>query len=155
MFHYHNGVSQVPQIVQDIDQPVGIAAVKPDRGFVQNIQSSHQARSQRGRQLYALRLATGKSRRQPVQGQVLQSHFVQKTQTLPNLFQNLVRNSCFLLSQLQLPKKCPCLFYGHADHVANVLVIYSDLPRLQPQARAFAVRTKRISAIAADEHSHM
>ena len=58
---HQDGVSQVAQVVQNLDQPMGIAAVQSDGRLIEDIQRPDQARAQRGRQLNALRLAAGES----------------------------------------------------------------------------------------------
>ena len=52
-----NRVSQVAQVVQDLDEPVRIAAVQADGGLVEHIQRAHQTRTERCRKLNALRFA--------------------------------------------------------------------------------------------------
>ena len=59
VLHNQHGVSEVPQSVQNVDQSVRIAGVQPDRWLVEHVECSNQLRSQRGRELNALRLATG------------------------------------------------------------------------------------------------
>ena len=55
---HENRVSQVAQVVQDLDQPVRIAAVQADGRLVEHIQRAHQPRTQRSRKLNALRFAS-------------------------------------------------------------------------------------------------
>jgi len=43
VFHYQNGVSQIAQAMQDVDEPVGVAAVQPDGGLIQDVERAHQA----------------------------------------------------------------------------------------------------------------
>ena len=60
VFDYQDGVSQIAQVVQDLDQPMGVATVQPDGRLIQHIQRSDQTRTQRCRQLNALRFAARK-----------------------------------------------------------------------------------------------
>ena len=93
VLHHQNRISQIAQVLQDLDQPVRVAAVQPNRRLVQHIQRAHQPRSQRSRQLNPLRLASGKRRRQPVERQIFQTHIVQKAQPLADLLQQAARRS--------------------------------------------------------------
>ena len=54
---HENRVSQVAQVVQDLDEPVRIAAVQADGRLVEHVQRADQTRSERSRQLNALRFA--------------------------------------------------------------------------------------------------
>ena len=93
VLHHQDRVSQVAQVVQDLDQPVGVAAVQSDGRLVQHVERSHQTRAQRRRQLNALRFAAGKRRSQPVQRQIFQAHIVQELQALANLLAASCRRS--------------------------------------------------------------
>ena len=57
VLYHQNRVSQIPQIVQDLHQPVRIPRMKANRRLIENIQSSNQSRSQRCGQLNALGLS--------------------------------------------------------------------------------------------------
>ena len=52
-----DGVSQVAQVMQDLDEPVRVAAVQTDGRLVEHIQRSDQTRAERSRELNALRFA--------------------------------------------------------------------------------------------------
>ena len=96
---HQDGISQVAQVVQNLDQAMGIAAVQSDGGLIQHVQRSHQPRPQRSRQLNALRLAAGKSGSQPVQRQVFQPDVIQELQALVDFLQQLVGDGGLLLAQ--------------------------------------------------------
>jgi hypothetical protein len=50
-------VARVAQPEQQLEQPVHVARVEPDRRFVEHVQRVHQLRAERVRQTDALRLA--------------------------------------------------------------------------------------------------
>ena len=129
--------------------------MQPNRRFVQNVQRSYQARSQRRRQLNALRLAPRQSRRQSIERKVFQSHFVQKPQPLADFFEQALGNLGFLGTQLHCGEKCCRVFDRHTANFTNIFAVDLDLPRFQPQPRASALRTSRIAAIAAQKHADM
>ncbi len=89
---HQDRVAQIAQLVQNPNQPRRVSRVQPDRRLIEHIERAHQARSQRRRQLNALRFPARQRRRQPIQGQVVQADGVEKCQPLPNLLQNAPRN---------------------------------------------------------------
>ena len=52
---HKNGVSQVAQVVQDLDESMRIAAVEADGGLVEHVQRADETRAKRSRELNALR----------------------------------------------------------------------------------------------------
>src|SRR2546427_9511459 len=52
-------VSQIAQVVQDLNQAMSVTAMKSNGGLIQHIECSYQAGTQRRGQLDALRLAPG------------------------------------------------------------------------------------------------
>src|SRR6266404_8334580 len=52
-----DGVSRVAKVMQDLDEPVRIAAVQTDGRLVEHVERSNQTRAERSRKLNALRLA--------------------------------------------------------------------------------------------------
>ena len=125
VLNYQNRISQVAQVVQNLDQAVSVATMQADRRLVQHIQSSDQARAQRSRQLNALRFAARKRGGQPVQGQIFQAHINQKLQSLVNLLQKFVGDGGFLLRQLDLGEELRDILDRHAGDLADILALRS------------------------------
>ena len=94
--------AEVPQVVQDFDQALGVAVMQADRRLVKHVKRTHQPRAERGCQLNALRLAAGKRGREPIERQVFQSDLVQVAQPVVDLLQQLVGDAGFLPRQLQV-----------------------------------------------------
>src|SRR6202140_2170971 len=155
MLHHQNRIPQIAQPVKNLDQPVRIPRMQPDRRLIQHIQRPHQPRSQRSRQLNALRLAPRQREREPIQREIFQPHIIQESQPLPDLLQQFVRNLSLLRAQLDLLKESQCLFYRESTKLAEIPPVNLDLPRFQPQPGSVAIRTQRIPAIAAKKHAHM
>ncbi len=80
-------ISEVAQILQNLDQAVGVARMQTDRWFVENIERTHESRPERSCQLNALRLTARQRRRKPVERQIFQANVIHKTQALANLLQ--------------------------------------------------------------------
>ncbi len=86
-----NGVAQIAQRFQNVDEPLRISRVQANRRLIQNIQSAHQVRAQRGGQLNPLRFSARKCGGQAIQRKVVQPDLIQKLQPRTNFLQNLVR----------------------------------------------------------------
>jgi hypothetical protein len=77
---HQDRVSQIAQVVQDLDEPVRVAAVQADGRLVEHVERADQPRSERGGELNALRFAARERRGEPVERQVFQADVVQKAQ---------------------------------------------------------------------------
>src|SRR5262249_40756986 len=155
MLNDENGVSQIADIMKDLDTSMSVPAVQPDGSLIQPIQRAPQARSQRCRKLNALPFPSGQVRREPIEGQVLQSDLIQKSQPFSDFLQHLFSNRSFQLRELQSLEKQQTFFHVHTAHLANILAINSYLLRFGSKAGASAMGAGRVSAVAADKHAHM
>src|SRR5579864_6759536 len=106
---HQNRVSEVTQAFQDADQAVRVARVQPDGRLIENIKRPDQVRSQRCRQLDALRLAAGKRRGEPIERQILETDLIEETQALPNLFEYFLGDGRLLGAQFQIVHELPGL----------------------------------------------
>ena len=75
-----NRVPEVAQIVQDLDQTVRVAAVQADRWLIEDVEGSHQTRTERGCKLNTLRLAAREGGSKAAESQVFQADFIKKAQ---------------------------------------------------------------------------
>src|ERR1022692_4174177 len=57
VLHYQDGIADFAQLMQNADQPSGVARMQPDRRLVEHVARAHQPRSQTGGELDALRFA--------------------------------------------------------------------------------------------------
>ena len=64
--------------------------MQADRRLVEHVERADQMRTERRGQLDALRFAAGKRRCQPVEREIVEAHFVEKSQALLNFFENFV-----------------------------------------------------------------
>jgi hypothetical protein len=107
VLHHQDGVAQIAQAPQNLDEAVGIARMEADGGLIQHVESAHQMRAQRCGQLDALGLAAGKRRGQPVEREVFQADLIEKAQPLARLFENFVGDGGLLRSQGQGIEETP------------------------------------------------
>ena len=140
---HHNRVAEVAQVLQDLDQPGSIAAMQPDGRLVEHVERPHQPRSERSRQLNALRFASGKGRSQAVKRKIFEPDFVKKTQAIANLLQQLTGDFVLHVRQRETPEKQRRLFHRHGADLADFFVRDLHQPRLRPQpARRRRRRTR-------------
>ena len=86
---HDQGVAQVAQPLQRVDQPRVVALVQADARLVQDVQHAHQAGADLGRQPDALRLAAARACRRRGRGQIVQADVDQEAQAAPDLLQDL------------------------------------------------------------------
>ena len=101
-----DGIADLAQFVQDADQAAGVARVQADGRLVEHVAGAHQARSQTGGELDALRFAAGERGGEAVERQVFQAYIVQKFETLADLDQDLFGDGGFLRRELQGVEEC-------------------------------------------------
>ena len=77
---HDQGVAEVAQPQQGVEQPVVVALVQADRRLVQHVEHPDQAGADLGGQPDALRLAAGEGAGRPVQRQVVQADVDQEPQ---------------------------------------------------------------------------
>ena len=152
--HDHR-VALVAELPQDVDQPLVVARVQADGGLVEHIQRADQRGTERGREVDALRLAAGKRRGQPIEGQIFESHVAQKRQPPPDLLEDLLGDRRFLLGELQRGEEALRLLNGERRHPIDRLPGDAHVARFAPEARAAAVRTREIAPVPAEEHAHV
>ena len=91
-----DGVAEVAQVVQDVDEPVGVAGVQADGGLVEHVERADQTRAERGGELNALRFAAGERGGEAVEREVFEADLVQEVDALADLFEELVGDFGFL-----------------------------------------------------------
>ncbi len=155
VLHHQDGVADVAQLVQDADQPSGVARMQPDGRLVEHVAGAHQARSQTSGELDALRLAAGERGREAVEGQVIEADVVQELEPLPDLDQDLLGDGGFFRRKLQRIEEGQRLGDVHAHDIVNVTLAYADRERLFAQARAAALGAQGVAPVAAQEYAHV
>src|SRR5204863_5701081 len=136
-----------PQVLKYFDQPRIVPRMQADAGLIENVKSSDKQRAEICRELYPLRLAARKRRRQAAKRQVIEADLDEEFETPPDLEQKLVRDLRPFLAQGQRLKKVVRVADRHLDDLRQAFATDLDIPRLLPQALAVAVRTSRVAAI--------
>ena len=100
-----------------------------------------------------MRFATGERRGQAVQRQIIETDVIQEFQPLPDLHQDLVGDGGFLRRKIQFSKEFVGLRDVQPHDVRDGPPADSDVQCFRAQPRPFAIRTLRISTIAAQEYA--
>ena len=105
MFHYDHRIAQLLQLAQDVYQLVRIAAVKSDTRFVQDVETAHQAASQRSRQIDTLAFTAGQRVAEAVQCEVSQAYVQQEADAVVDFYKDAAGYVGIVLIQLQVVEK--------------------------------------------------
>src|SRR5690242_13836976 len=153
VFNHQDGVSNVPQVLQDADQAVRVPRVKTNGGLVEHIERADQVRSQSRGKLDSLRLTARERRGQTVEGQVFQPDLVQKIHPRTDFFKHPFRNFALLLAEVQVVKEITRLLDGQSAHLDYVFPLDRNAQGFPPEAAAVALRTFGVATVATEEHS--
>ncbi len=89
MLDHDQGVAEVAQPLEGVDQLAVVALMQPDRGLVEDVEDAHQARPDLGRQPDPLRLPPRQRRGDAAQRQVLQTDVDHEAEPLADLLADL------------------------------------------------------------------
>ena len=85
-------IAEIAQIRQRVEQPLIVALVQADRGFIEDVHDADQARTDLACQPDALRFAAGQRIGAAIQGQIAQAHVSQEAEPIADLLDDLDRN---------------------------------------------------------------
>jgi len=153
MFHHHYRIAQLLELAEYVDQAVRIPAVKPDTGFVEDVETAHQTASQRSGQVDALAFAARERITEPVQGEIPQSHIDQETDAAVDLCQDAACHGLVVFVQFKRIEELLQFGDGQVHQFRDVFATYAHVSRFGFQAGTVAFRTKRLSTIACQHHT--
>ncbi len=102
MLHHHQGIPQVAQVHQGVDEALVVALMEAYGRLVQDVEHAHEARADLRSQAYALRLAAGERAGLALQAQVLKADVPEERKARGDLFQDLLAD--LLLGRVQLER---------------------------------------------------
>ncbi len=144
-------VALLPQLLQDVDQPLVIARVEADGRLVQHVERADQRCAQRRRQVDSLRLAARERRRQSIERQVVEADVAQERQPSFDFAQHLVRDCRLFVRERELGKELLRLTDGQGRDDVDGATADAHVARFTAQPRAAAIGTSQVSAVAAEE----
>ena len=90
VFHYDDGVADVAQLLQRLDEALVVALVQADAGLVEDVEHACQLRADLGGQADALCLAARERSRRTVHVEVVDADVEEEMHTLVNLAQDFL-----------------------------------------------------------------
>src|ERR1043166_4374479 len=87
VLNHQDGISEITQSSQSIQEPAIGARVQTNRGLVQNVQHAAQLRSDLRRQTNSLPFSSRQSRRRPVKREISKANRVEKPKARSDLAQ--------------------------------------------------------------------
>src|SRR5215213_9680103 len=114
------GVAEVAEAEQGLDEPVVVALVKTDRRLVEHIQHADEARADLRRQPDPLRLAAGERARGPVQRQVVQPDVEEEPKPLLDLLEHPLGDLPLAIAQVDGPQELGGLVDRHRADLGDV-----------------------------------
>ena len=88
VFDDEDGVAEIPQGFEDVDEALRVARVKADGRLVENIERADKMRAERSGELNALRFAAGESGSKAIEREVIEADFIEKLQTGADFFED-------------------------------------------------------------------
>ena len=147
------GVAEVAQPRQRVDQPAVVALVEPDRRLVEDVEHADQARPDLRGQPDALRLATGQRRRRPRQRQVVEPDVEQEAQAGVDLLEHRPGDDLLAAAELEALHELGAV--GHRERtdlgdraVAQALVPQRHREDLRLEPRPAARRARHVAHVA-------
>ena len=110
---HDQGVADVAQVAQGVQQFDVVPLMQPDGGFVENVEHTGEFRSDLGGQADALGFAAGQGGPLAAERQVIQTHVDQKIQSAGDLLEQFRGDDPAIAGQLQSSEKIPGLPDGH------------------------------------------
>ena len=101
MLDDQNGVAEIAERFEDVDQALGVARMQADGRLVENVERADEMRAERRGELDALRFAAGERGGEAVEREVVEADFVEELQARANLVENLVGD--FRLARASAP----------------------------------------------------
>ena len=143
VFDHDEGIAEIAQVLQGLDQPEIIPRVESDRGLVQHVEHAGQSRSDLAGQADPLRLAARKRGRTAVERQVFQTHVQQEAHAVSDFRQNLARDFTLGSGEFQLLDEVHGAVDGEGAEPGNGHAVYQHGEALGPEPSALAGRTGR------------
>ena len=148
VLHDDEGVAQVPQSGQRLDQTVVVALVQADRRLVQDVQDADQPGADLGRQPNALSLTAGQGAGRTVQREVVQAYVEQKAQASLDLLDDPLGDLTLARREVDLSQELGAVGDRERTDLGDALTADMDRQRLGLQPGATALGTGHLSHVA-------
>ena len=99
VLHHDHAVAAIAQAAQALDQPLIVALVQADAGFVQDVEHAGELAADLRGEAYALCFAAGKGARAAIEREVFQPYIEQELRSYNDLFHRFLRDHRLLFIQ--------------------------------------------------------
>src|SRR5437870_3401557 len=139
-----DGVSEIAEGLENINEPLRVARMEADSRLVEHVERTHKMRTERRGELNPLGFSAGERGSQTVESKVVEADFVEKLQTCTNFFENLVRDLQVPFGELQSGKEAACFLDGELANLRDRFSGHADGASLGAKARPATFRTSRV-----------
>src|SRR5260221_6353929 len=148
-----DSVAEVAKRLQNLDEALRVARVEADGWLIENVERADEMRAERRGELDALRFAAGESGGETVEGEVVKADFVEELEATANFFEDFVGDGFLHFGKLQRREKDARFFYGEFADFGDGFVCDANGTGFGAQARAAAIGTRGVAAIATQENA--
>ncbi len=141
MFHHQHRVAEIAKTVERVDQTVVVALVQTNRWFIQHVQGAHEPRTDLARESDSLRFSTRQGARRSTEGEIIQTHVQQESQSGIDLLGDALGDDSFALVQLESVEELRRFPNRQVAHIGDGLVVHPDRQRFRLQSSTLAGRT--------------
>ena len=117
---HDQGVAEVLEPDQGLDQAVVVALVEADRRLVEHVEDADQAGADLGGQPDPLRLATGQRARGPVEGEVVEADVEQEVEALLDLLEHPLADLALARAEVEVAQEVGGLVDRHRADLGDV-----------------------------------
>ena len=130
---HHDGIADVPQPMEGLQQLPVVARMKPDGGLVKDVDDPGEFGADLAGQPDALRFPSGQARRQPVEREVAEPHVGEEAEPVPDLLQQLRPDDERRPLEFEVGHEVERVLDGHRGNGRDGLVAHDHGERLRPQ----------------------
>ena len=153
VLHHHHRVTQILQILQHMDQTVGIPGMQADTRLVEDIERTHQRTTQTRTEVDTLTLTTREGVGETVERQITQSHVQEELQPALHLRQQTFAYLLVMFVEFQAVEPFLQPHHGHLHEVGDAPAANLHVVGLRLQSGTVTCRTRRPATIARQHHA--
>ncbi len=155
VFHHYYRVSEALKLAQHTYESVGIARMKSNRRFVENIKRADKAAAQRRGKIYTLALSARESVAQTVERKIAKPHLAKECEALAYLHKKTFGDTAVALIKLYIVEPLLKLVDRHRYKFCHGLPCHLHIVGLRPQARASALGAYRAPTVTGEYHTEL
>ncbi len=133
VLHDYDGVADVAERDQRLQELRVVVLVQPDGGLVQDVEDADEPRAYLRRQSYSLGLAAGERPRRPVERQVVEADVRKEPEPLTDLLQDLLGDLLVGALERETVEEAHALLDGHRRDLVDGQLAHGDGQSLRPE----------------------